>query len=477
MKYRASSVWTICLHIVLSGIIFSYTQGVFNTSANSVASCLEWGSTKDTYIAVFTSFIPLGALLGALLAGNIMNTYGRRKATMFSDILFICSSSLTVIPTTATFGIGRLITGIAVGILQTVSPVFVNEIAPDEMIPQVGPLVQISTILGLVFAYSLGLPLPTGDYDKHSMSWWWIFMFLFPAVLATYQLFYFLCIHKLDTPLWLYRNGKNDEMMKALQTVYTEEGISIGLKRFRIGENENEELLNEDKEKHEDAELGKENKEDGVSIGEVIRSRRYRKMLRIGIALGIIQQLSGINAMVYYSTKVYDHLGESTFEARLLTVITGGIFFIASCFSLLILNFYGRKPVLIIGEILIAVDFIGLGILAQISGSPTGLMVLCVMLFFVIFSFSLGATLWIYLGETLIEKVASIAVAAMFFGDFVVSLAFPYMVDNVGLAYCAYFFAACMIASAFYCKYNLIETKDKTKPEIHELMFLDSEEE
>jgi MFS family permease len=142
---------------------------------------------KSTFVTVFSTIVPVGVLIGSMIAGKMMNYYGRRKSMMMTDILMMFSSGITVVPFTPTFAIGRFLSGIAAGVFMTIPVSFVNEVTPDEMLPKIGPLVQISTNVGLIFAYGFGLPLPTGDYDSNSFNWWWVFMFLFPGFVANTQ--------------------------------------------------------------------------------------------------------------------------------------------------------------------------------------------------------------------------------------------------------------------------------------------------
>ena len=101
-----------------------------------------------------------------------MNNYGRRKFIMGSDIVMIIGCIFCVIPSTVCFGIGRFITGVISGCFAVISPCFVNETSPDEMISTVGTLIQNSTVVGLVFAYGLALPLPTDNYENDSFNEW-----------------------------------------------------------------------------------------------------------------------------------------------------------------------------------------------------------------------------------------------------------------------------------------------------------------
>ena len=116
--------------------------------------------------------MPIVALIGASVSGNLMNSIGRRKAIMTLDIIMIIGSLASAIPFTISFGIGRFICGIAAGMGMTIPPSFVNEISPDEMMPKVGPSVQVSANIGIILSYSIGLPLPTRNLSNEKFNYW-----------------------------------------------------------------------------------------------------------------------------------------------------------------------------------------------------------------------------------------------------------------------------------------------------------------
>lgn len=453
MNYYPSKVWKISFHIVISGFLFCYTFGVFNPSALNISASLGWGSMESTYITIFSFFVTVGALIGASISGSMMSRIGRRKSVMLADLIMIFASGLSCIPFTATFSIGRFIAGFAAGIFMTVPPSFVNEITPDEMLPKTGPLVQMSTNMGLIFAYGLGLVLPTSDYSSNKMNEWWIVMFAFPGFIAIYQFSYFYLFCKHDSPLWLLEKGKKEESIQSLAMVYTKEGINEGLKRFSKSTlNLEEGLLTE---KHEE-----------IPFKSLFSLKKYKKMMRIGVILAIIQQVSGINAGVFYSTSIYMKISGSVFEARLYTFITSIVFLLASAISIPLLGIFGRVSLLFSGQVLLAIDLCVLGVFVVIGTVPDGLMVAGVMLIFVFFAYSLGSTLWMYLGEACIDKALGVSATVNLIFVCIVTGLFPVVVQNLGIQYAFFFFGGCMVLGSIYSKFDLVETKGKSKQEV-----------
>ena len=187
MEYYPSRVWTLGLHIQISGFLFIYSLGVFNTTSKNVSADLGWDDNETFFITFFSSIVAFGLFLGTLVSGKMMNYYGKRKSIMIADVIVIVSSILAITPFTITFGIGRLGSGFASGIFLPVSAIFVNEISPKELVSKLGPFINVIVDVGIIISYFFGLLLPTSDYNSNWLNNWWKFVFFFPALLALHQ--------------------------------------------------------------------------------------------------------------------------------------------------------------------------------------------------------------------------------------------------------------------------------------------------
>ena len=242
--------------------------------------------------------------------------------------------------------------------------------------------------------------------------------------------------------------------------IYTEEGVQSGLQRFLPESNKDVNSTNN---------ISDDQKQ--TTYKEIFTEAKYRKMLRVGILLGTIQQVSGINAGIFYSTSIFKELGGGAFMSKVYTFITGLIFMISSLASIPLLTRFGRRALLISGQILLAIDLSLLGILTSFDIAPIYVLIIGVILIFVFFSYSLGSTLWLHCGEALIEKIMGISATVNLLWVCIVTASFPIIVEYLGINYAFLFFAVCMVLGAIYCCFDIIETKDKTKPEIFSRMF------
>ena len=459
--YYVKKVWEIVIHIVISSFLFGYTLGVFNTSSENVGATLGWGSLQTTYTALFSTIMPVGATVGASCTGTLMNRYGRRKSTIISCAIMIFGSAGSSIPYTFIFGIGRFSCGVAAGMAMAIPPSFVNEIAPDQIMHMAGPSVQISICVGMLVAFAIGIPLPVSHMDSNYFNYWWMFMFALPGILAAYQAWYFLWIFKFDTPFWLMMNNQEELSMSVLRVIYAEESIDLGFRKASHGLNRS--VISE----LEKSEL---EKTPGYKI--IFTRKKYRKMLRNGIVLSILQQFSGIIATTFYSTSLFKQINGDMFMSRIYTTIMGLVNLISSLFSIYLLSNYGRKPLLIYSQMIMAAVLGYLGLSYYLQAPPLA-SVFGIIFFAFIFSYSLGATLWTYYGEALLEKIIGLAGSINLICMCAVSAAFPISVENLGLPSTFFFFAGCMVIGVIYSCIDLIETKDKVKSDIMEAMMLD----
>ncbi|OMJ66023.1 hypothetical protein SteCoe_37286 [Stentor coeruleus] len=447
---RKKNVWALSMHIAIANFNFCYSLGAFNSCADNVSTTLNWGSMKDTYIAIFSTMIPAGAFISSSVSGLLLEKYGRRGSLILSDWVFILGCLLSSLPSTIFFGLGRFLCGIGSGLFLTISPVYLNEITPDILAAQTGPIIQIFNCISFIVAFGLSLILPTENYVNDDFNYFWSVIFIFPGLLAIYQLGYFLFIMKLDSPKWYLDNNEQEKAQEILEYVYMPESLEIGLLRFgskKKIQNKDEKLV--------------------ISYKSLFTEGKYRKMLRNGIMLAIIQQLSGINAAFFYSTDIFNRLGGKDIAmARVYTFIMGIVNMIAGIISLPLLDKFGRKPLIISGEYLLMVSCVLLGYFSDTENLNLLGSLICIYLYILFFSYSMAGAFWTYLSELCVDKALAVTTAVNLLFTCVITIGFPFVVNEFGISTAFYSFAGMLFLSIFYCHWDLVETKDKTKPQI-----------
>lgn len=447
-NYKSSQVWIQATHIALSGFVFLYSNGVFNTCQANVAASLGWGDNTDSFINLFSTLLVAGITIGCFLTGPMINYFGRRKTLIISDSLFVIFTIILVMPSTVCFGIGRFGVGIAIGLLATIGPIYVGEITPIEMMPKVAPIIYINSGLGMVFAYGFGLMLPYENFESDPYNDLWIFLFLFPALVSLYKIFYFSFFVKYDTPQFYLSRSQSMEAETALRMTHNEVGVAHGLRRV------NSEVQ------------GKSINGIRASLTSMLKNKRFTKMLRYSIMFTLIQGFSGITAIYFYSTSIFLKLGGGLQLARVLTLILGIINFLSMLSGLLLLPYFGRKTLIVQSQFSAALFHLLLALFSGYLNVPSIIGAVFLLLFFITFGYGFITTFFLYASEVLNDEMFSFFNFLCFAFAIVISFTFPISVQYIGINNTFLILSGCSFALAVYSCFDFIETMGKDKETI-----------
>lgn len=459
--YNSRIIWANSFHVSLSFFLVGYGLSSFNSSYANIASTLGWDE-NSIYIPIANALFCIGSLLGSAISPKLSHIYGSRKIIISACFLIFISSILCIIPFTLSFCLGRFLVGHYVGIILPIVPIYLNNITPDEMFGKVGPLLQISFDFGMVMVCALSLFLPSENLETDVFNYFWMFIFALPILIASYQLWYFYFFCKYDSPSWYLTKGKKSEAIKALISIYTEKGYKKGLKRFEKPDEET------------DIKSQPLITQQNPTYIEVLCKRKYRKMIRLAILISIIQQFSGVCAIILYSTSMYRQVGGSLMVSKLLTLLTFIVNMASGILVIPLLDRFGRKTLLLSGQIGIIIDFL---ILSVVTGYfDTGLIVpaICIFVFFVLFTISLGTTYWAFLGEVVNDISLGIGMMCGTTSMVFLSFSFPFAVRYLGISGSFLVFSGVLTVAVVYQYFEIFETKGKTKQEIHKMYLNDN---
>jgi sugar porter (SP) family MFS transporter len=462
--FSVSKVWKLAFNASWGSFIFGYNIGVFTSAQPSVAATLGWsGSEKKTYIMLMSSFMSLGAMFGALFSGYMVKRFGRRKSLMLTDLLVFISSGIVIIPTTATFAIGRLLLGFCSGIFACVVPLYINETAPLAVAGKVGGIVQLQVTLGIVISYALALMLPTGDFNNNPLNYLWMVVFAFQSIFALIQLLSFMMVYKHETPNWLIERAVYDKALESLKQVYEESSAAKILKRL------------EDANKKSMVEMGVDGTRKGeeeASYSDILLCKnKLGKLIRLGCMINFFQQFSGINAILNYSTTIFSSIADGVFMARVFTLIVG-IVNMASTLGLFpLIEKVGRKKLIFYGGIGMTVCLFLMGFFSSpFSKAGSAPSIIFIMLFIFCFEASIGPICWIYCGEILPTRAIGICIFVNWFSAFIVVFTFPLVLEAAGMYITFFIFAGLNLLGTVYFCIDMVETKGLDKNEIRRLM-------
>ncbi|XP_075645978.1 putative plastidic glucose transporter 2 isoform X1 [Castanea sativa] len=424
----------------ISSFLFGYHTGVVNEPLESISVDLGFsGNTLAEGLVVSTCLG--GALVGALLSGWIADGVGRRRAFQLCALPMIVGASISATSKSlAGMLLGRLFVGIGMGLGPPVASLYVTEISPAFVRGTYGSFIQIATCLGLMGALFIGIPV------KETAGWWRICFWVSTipaAVLAVAMVF---CA---ESPHWLYKRGRTEEAEAEFEKLLGGSHVKVAL-----------------------AELSKSDKGDDtdtVKLSELFYGRHFRVVF-IGSTLFALQQLSGINAVFYFSSTVFKSAGV---PSNLANVFIGIANLTGSIIAMVLMDKLGRKALLLWSFSGMVMSMVLQVTAASSYVANSGAMYLSVggMLMFV-FTFALGAgpVPGLLLPEIFPSRIRAKAMAfcmsVHWVINFFVGLLFLRLLEQLGpqLLY-SIFGTFCLIAVVFV-KRNVVETKGKSLQEI-----------
>ncbi len=411
---------------------------------------------KDTADAV-KGFVIASALIGCIIggaaAGFISKSLGRKKGLIVAAVAFLISAigawkpeAFNIFGTqdVYSFVIYRIIGGIGVGIASMISPMYIAEIAPAKVRGRLVSFNQFAIIFGMLVIYFVNYFIAGRGNEEWLTHTGWRWMFFSGAIPAV--VFLILLFFVPETPRFLAINGEHDKALGVLNKI--------------AGEEDAPKILQEIKDTVHEVNAP------WLSYGFGI--------ILIGILLSVFQQFVGINVVLYYAGNIFRNMGASTNSSLLQTIIVGAVNLAFTVVAILTVDKFGRKPLMIIGSIGMAVSMVALGFAFYLD--RLGLLALIFMLTYTAsFAMSWGPVCWVLLAEIFpnsIRGALSIAVAAQWIANWIVSLTFPMLNDNVwltakfnhGFAYWIY--GVMGVLSAIFIWKMVPETKGKTLEEI-----------
>jgi sugar porter (SP) family MFS transporter len=405
----------------LAGLLFGFDTVVISGVTESVGKVfhLEPGSFWYGF-AVASALV--GTLIGALIAGVPGDRYGSRDTLKVVGFMYVasalgCAFSWDI----ASFNIFRFIGGLAIGASSVLAPVYISEIAPAERRGALTGLFQFNIVLGILVAFASNA-LVQGLVEGFDP---WRIKLGIAAVPAI--VFAFLMFTIPQSPRWLAQRGRHDEARASLE---------------RVGVVHAQAMLEEFSRAADDARR---------NAATRLFSPAYRRPILLAVLLAMFNQLSGINAILYYLNDIFAAAGFSGWSNDLQAVAIGAANLIATVIALRVIDRVGRRKLLLIGAVGTAVALAGV---AMIFGTGEGKSWLLAMLivFIAFFAFSQGAVIWVYLAEIFPTPVRSRGQAlgsATHWGmNAIIAQAFPMIaIHTQSLPFV--FFSACMVLQFF----------------------------
>uniref|UniRef100_A0A7N5JG71 Solute carrier family 2, facilitated glucose transporter member 1 n=1 Tax=Ailuropoda melanoleuca TaxID=9646 RepID=A0A7N5JG71_AILME len=444
---------------VLGSLQFGYNTGVINAPQTVIEEFYNqtWFNRYEKYITPGTlvtlwslsvSIFSVGGMLGSFSVGLFVNRFGRRNSMLMSNCLaFIAAILMGFSKMAWSFEmliLGRFIVGIYSGLSTGFVPMYVGEVSPTALRGALGTLHQLGVVIGILIAQIFGIDVIMGNETL------WPFLLGFTFIPSLVQCI--LLPFAPESPRFLLINRNEENKAKnVLKKLRGTTDVSRDLQEMK---EESRQMLQEKK----------------VTILELFRSPVYRQPLLIAVVLQLSQQLSGINAVFYYSTDIFRRAGVQ--QPVYATIGAGVVNTAFTVVSLFVVERAGRRTLHLVGLLGMAVCALLMTIaLALLNQVPwlSYLSIVAILGFVAFFEIGPGPIPWFIVAELFSQgpRPAAIAVAGLsnWTSNFIVGMGFQYVADLCG-AYVFIIFFILLILFFIFTYFKVPETKGRTFDEI-----------
>ncbi len=455
----------------LGGLLFGYDTAVINGAVDSLkvyfidprftnlADPVQ-ANAANSLLGFVVSSALIGCIVGGLAGGWVSTNIGRKRGLVIAAVLFLLSALGAAAPEfpfapighggpayMANFVVYRILGGIGVGLASMLSPMYIAEIAPPKIRGNLVAWNQFAIIFGMLVIYFVNFgvsKLGSGDAWLNVIGW--RYMFLSGTIPAA--LFLLLLFLVPETPRFLMLKGDESGARAVLAKLVTpEEGEKV-ISEIRTSLSE-----------HHSGKL--------FSFGV--------PLILIGVTLSVFQQFVGINVVLYYATDIFKGMGLSTNGSLFQTIIVGAVNLLFTVVAILCVDKLGRRPLQIIGALVMAVSMISLGTDFWLGGKGMVALV-CMLVYTAGFAMSWGPVTWVLLSEIFPNqirgKAMAVAVAAQWIANYLVSWTFPildknpYLVEHFKHGFAYWIYGVMGILAAIFMARIVPETKGHSLEEM-----------
>jgi sugar porter (SP) family MFS transporter len=418
----------------LGGLLFGYDTGVISGAILFI--------TKDFGLAVreqaFTiSVVLIGCIAGSAVAGTVADRIGRRWTLLAAGVIFFAGALLSAFtPNEAVLLFGRFVVGIGIGFSSVVAPLYISEVAPANVRGALVSLYQFAITIGILAAYIVDYLLAGGAQWR-----WMLGLAVVPSVVLIVGM-----LGMPESPRYLFKISRGAKARDELQRIYGDASETA---------REEQSILE-----------GLRAKSQGF---EVFRQPAIRMALIIGVTLAVLQQITGINTVIYYGPQIFQMAGISSASASILAqTLVGAVNSGMTLIAIFFVDRLGRKPLLYAG---LTGMFVALAVMAyafsepHLSGSLAAIALASMMLFVGCFAFSLGPIVWLLISEIFPLRARglgmSLSTLSNWVGNFFVSQFFLTMVARLGHSATFGIYAVLCIVTMLFVRAMVPETKQE----------------
>ncbi len=427
----------------IGGFLFGYDTAVINGANTYLKSHFELNAVQEGMAGASAI---LGCIPGAMCAGFLSDRFGRKKLLFLCALLYAVSGLLSAVPRTFTeFLAARFISGLGIGASSMICPVYIAEISPEKWRGRLGSLFQLGIVTGIFLTLWINKLIQGmgDDVWNSSAGWRWMLgMEVIPAII-----FIGLLFTVPESPRWLTSHGRENDARDILARIGGPSHAEKEITAIRQAMTQEEGRFSE------------------------LFSSSYFKPLMIAVVLMAGSQFCGINAIIYYSTKIFESAGALKNAAFTSTAWVGLVNLIFTFVAIGLVDVAGRRLLLLIGT---AVQVVALGLVgwmfhAQHSGWP---LLVCIMAFIAAFAMAMGPISWIICSEIFPNKIRgramSVATFVIWTSCYLVAQTFPMLNDSkaIGPVLTFWIYGGVSLLTFLFIFLVVPETKGRTLEEI-----------
>lgn len=434
---RKHSVMAWSMVVALGGFLFGFDTAVISGAEKSIQQ--YW------HLSVFAhgltiSIALIGTVIGSLLGAKPSDRFGRKNTLYFVAIAYLLSSMGTAFADSwYVFLLFRLLGGLGVGVSSVTAPIYISEVSPADRRGRLVGLFQFNVVLGILISYLSNYLISQGGES----SWRWMLgVQAFPSLLF-FVLIYFIP----ESPRWLIL--KKGATTKALEILRVINPLNCERELIAIQTSDLH-----DKSRNSDS----------------LFSGQYKTPVLLAIFFAFFNQVSGINAIIYYAPRIFEMAGLGAHSSLLSTVGIGLINFIFTLIGINIIDKVGRRLLMVVGSV---------GLIASLamvaftfySGDLNGFAIPVYMMTFIgFFAFSQGAVIWVFISEIFPNQVRAkgqtLGSSTHWIMAAVIAFGFPYLAETLGGAVTFSFFTIMMVLQLIFVWRFMPETKGRTLEQI-----------
>lgn len=419
----------------LAGLMFGLDVGVIAGAQHFIQQDFK---VSDAVLERIVSFMMLGAAIGAIVGGWMAKSLGRKRSLLLGSLIFVLASILCGLSwSVGVLLTGRFFLGLSIGILSFTAPIYLAEVSPENIRGSMVSLYQLMITLGILIAFL------SDTAFSYSGNWHWML-----GVIAIPGVFFFFGVMILpDSPRWLMMRGRKDEATKVLMKLRGDPEIV----------------------RSEEQEIQAQLAIPQHGWGMFLENKNFRRSVGLGILLQIMQQVTGINVVMYYAPQIFKDMGYHT-EAQLwFTAAVGLTNVLATLIAIFLVDKWGRKPILYVGFSVMTVGLAIVGVMMHLGMHTQAEQLFAVamlLLFIVGFAMSAGPLIWTLCSE--IQPIngrdfgISLSTLSNWVVNFVIGATFLTLLNKFGRAQTFWMYAGFNVICLLITIFLVPETKGVT---------------